>query len=134
MARVRAEEQGAFPDALSDRDLAGRDQRFQHLLNEERISLSQRVHAFYQTSRYCLVHGKDGPEHRIDFGTGESLQGEVLGQMLPVKFGQAMPQLWRHFVTAVGQHKQDEAGAYSFGPGRAAVRDWSRRSNGDLRE
>ena len=53
------------------------------------------------------MHGKDGLEHRIDLGTGESLQGEVLGQVLPVKFGQGMPQLWRHFITPVGQHKQD---------------------------
>ena len=46
VARMRSEKQGAFPDALSVRDLAGRDQRFQHLLDEERVSLSQRVHAF----------------------------------------------------------------------------------------
>ncbi len=55
----------------------------------------------------CLVHGKDGLEHRIDVGTSESFQREVLSQVLPVKFRQAMPQLWRHFITAVGQHKKD---------------------------
>ena len=55
----------------------------------------------------CLVHGKDSLEHRIDLGTRESLQGEVLSQVFPVKFGQAVPQLGRHFITAVGQHKQD---------------------------
>jgi len=35
------------------------------------------------------------------------LQGEVLGQVFPIKFGQAVPQLWRHFIAAIGQHKQD---------------------------
>src|SRR5215469_9665949 len=56
---------------------------------------------------YCLVHGKDGLEHHIDLGTGESLQGEVLRQVFPVTFGQEVPQLWRHFITAVGQQKED---------------------------
>jgi hypothetical protein len=35
----------------------------------------------------CLVHGKDSLEHRIDISTRESLKGEVLSQVFPVKFG-----------------------------------------------
>jgi hypothetical protein len=36
---------------------------------------------------------------------GEWFQGEVLGQVLLVKFGQIVPQFWRHFIIAVSQHK-----------------------------
>ena len=54
---------------------------------------------------HCLMHRIDGLEHRIDASMGEWFQGEVLGQVLLVKFGRIVPQFWRHFIIAVGQHK-----------------------------
>ena len=98
--------QCALPDILSPGYLAARDQRFQHLLNEEGVPLSQLVDAFYQAGMHYLVSAKDALEHCIDIGPVEALQGEVLGQVCPVKFGQAVPQLWGYFIMAVGQHKQ----------------------------
>src|SRR5450755_579784 len=78
-----AKKQRALPDALSVRDLAGGDQRFQHFLNEEGVPLSQLVDAFYQASMHYLVPAKDALEHCIDIGAVEPLQGKVLRQMVP---------------------------------------------------
>src|SRR5207249_9122985 len=94
VAFVCSKKQRALPDAFTIGNLAARDQRFQHLLNVERVSISKSIHALEQTGMHCLVHGKNSLEHNIDVGTVKPFQEKFLGKMLSVKFRQKVPQLW----------------------------------------
>lgn len=115
--RLELGEALAVPAAVDLEDIAGVDERLEHLLDEEGVALSQLGHCRHELAAHRGGLVKDRADHLRDGVGGQRLEHKLVGQALAVELREQPAERRGSLVAAVAQ--QQGQGPLGRGPRQA---------------